>query len=78
MIQYFYVFINGYSYDYWADSSYYADRPEPYRDHEKKLWTLFQIVKNDNVITITNKAKQIIKKIENVKQGELQKHISGF
>ena len=64
----FYVFVNGHSYDYLADSSYYWDRPEFYREHEKKLWTLFQIVKNNNEIKITNKVKQIIRKIENVEQ----------
>ena len=68
MISDFYVFLNCYSYGYSADSSYYGVRDEPCREHEKKLWTLFQIVKNDNVITITNQAKQVIKKIENVEQ----------
>jgi hypothetical protein len=68
MIQNFLVYVNGHSYDLLMNSSYYGDRPEFYRQHEKQLWTLFQIVKNNNEVTITNEAKQIIQKIQNIEQ----------
>lgn len=57
MIDY-YVYVNNYWFDNLEDSNHYNERPEPYRGHEKKLWTLFQIIKSGNSITITNKEKQ--------------------
>jgi len=64
----FRIYVNGHIYDYLMNSSYYGDRPEFYREHERKLWTLFQIVKNNNEVVITNEAKQIIQKIQNIEQ----------
>lgn len=59
----FYIYINKYSFEYLADRSYYGDRPELYRQQEKKLWTLNQLIKGGNIITVTNNAKQILYKI---------------
>ncbi len=68
MIENFKVYVNGYSYDYLMNTSYYSDRSEFYRQHERTLWTLFQIVKNNNEVVITNEAKQIIQKIQNIEE----------
>jgi predicted nucleic acid-binding OB-fold protein len=39
-----------------------------FTDNMKTTLTLFQIVKNNNEVTITNEAKQIIQKIQNIEQ----------
>ena len=76
----FYIYINKYSFDYLPDRSYYGDRPEPYREQEKKIWTLNQLIKAGNIITVTNKAKQILYKINNSDEFKswIEKEFPGF
>ncbi len=62
----FYVYVNNYWFEVLEDSNNFNDRPEAYREQEKKLWTLFQIIKSENTITITNKEKKEICLIKNV------------
>ena len=39
------VYVNGYWFDSLQDAEAYGDRPEPYRMHERTLWTLYQVLR---------------------------------
>jgi hypothetical protein len=53
------VYINGLFFVGLGDSHVYGDRPETYREHERSLWTLFQVMKNHaHTLHILNEAKE--------------------
>ncbi|MBP9068387.1 MAG: hypothetical protein KBG47_02695 [Bacteroidia bacterium] len=58
MPQPFFVYINNVQFGYLADNERYSDRQEFYKEHEKTLWTIYQLLKLDkHSVTITNIAK---------------------
>ena len=61
MVPAYTVYVNGYYFDTLRSSEEFGDRPEPYRLHERALWTSYQLLKlGAHEIIITDKAKQII------------------
>ncbi|HEX8659382.1 MAG TPA: hypothetical protein VF690_17720 [Hymenobacter sp.] len=53
------LYLNGYYFDTLATPQVFGDRPEPYRSHEKSLWTIYQLLKlGEHELTITDQAKQ--------------------
>ena len=53
------VYINGIFFEHLANSRHFGDRVEFYREHERKLWTINQILLNgNNNLVITDRAKQ--------------------
>jgi hypothetical protein len=56
------VFLNGNYFDFLASLLVFEARPEPYRRHEKTLWTVYQLVRlgeHEVIITDTNKQSAI-------------------
>lgn len=50
----FKVYLNGLYFLHLDNSDTYGDRPEPYRQHERNLWLLYNLIKNGHIITITD------------------------
>lgn len=59
MTKAFYIYVNRLQYDYLSSSSAFGDRVESYRELEKSLWTLAQLIKVGHEVTITDEAKQV-------------------
>jgi hypothetical protein len=57
------VYLNDYYFVTLASSLVFDDRPEPYRLHEQKLWTIYQLLKlGEHEVVITDQAKQPVLK----------------
>ncbi|MBO2010346.1 hypothetical protein [Hymenobacter negativus] len=53
------VYLNGYYFSSLASADVFGDRPEPYRQQEKSLWTIYQLLQlGAHEVTITDTAKQ--------------------
>jgi hypothetical protein len=53
------VYLNGYYFDSLASSDIFGDRPEPYRQHERSLWTIYQLLRlGEHEVTIIAAANQ--------------------
>ncbi len=52
------LYLNGQYFNALATSDSFGDRPEPYRNHEKSLWTIYQLLKlGEHEVVITDQAK---------------------
>ena len=55
------VYLNGNYFDSLADSDAFGDRPEPYRHHERSLWTIYQLARlGEHEVVITDKLKTVV------------------
>lgn len=55
------VFVNGLWFDHLNSADHYQDRPEFFRQHEKSLWTIFQLLRaGGHQINITNPTRQVV------------------
>ncbi len=68
------VYLNNLFYCHLQDSDAYGDRPEPYRMHERELWTLYQIMySGKHKLVVTDAQKHVACEIGS--QSELRKWI---
>lgn len=55
------VYLNSHYFDTLADSNAFGDRPEPYRLHERSLWTIYQLSRlGEHEVVITDKLKKVV------------------
>jgi hypothetical protein len=54
------VFVNGLYLLRLHNSDHYGDRPEPYREHERSLWILFNLVKNGHEIAMLDASNHVV------------------
>lgn len=55
------VFVNNLWFDRLNSSEHYQDRPEFFRQHEKALWTIFQLLRaGGHRVSITTPARQLV------------------
>jgi hypothetical protein len=60
------IYINGHFFDSLSNTGHYSDRPEFYREHEKSLWTIYQLSKLEDIeIVFTNRDREIIFRTNN-------------
>jgi hypothetical protein len=53
------IYLNGSYFGSLASLLVFGDRPEPYRLHEKTLWTIYQLLRlGEHTVVITNEARQ--------------------
>jgi len=53
------LYLNGHYFDTLGASDAFGDRPEPYRHHERALWTIYQLLQlAQHEVVIADHAKQ--------------------
>ena len=62
------IYLNGCFFDILWDEYHYNDRPEPHREHEKSLWTIYQLAKLGHEIVIIDRDKQVVLKADTKRQ----------
>ncbi|MGI4874104.1 MAG: hypothetical protein ACRYFX_23335 [Janthinobacterium lividum] len=55
------VYLNGHFFDHLLSSEAYGDRPEPHRQHEQALWTVYQLLRlGEHEAAITDTAGSVV------------------
>ena len=55
------IYLNGNYFDSLSSALAVGDRPEPYRRHEKALWTIYQLLKlGEHEVAILDEASQLV------------------
>ena len=60
------LYLNGHFFGHLADSNAFGDRPEPYRQQEKAMWTVYQLLQlGQHEIVVITEAKEIVVQTRN-------------